>query len=107
MFDIDLPWQVLLPLGPVLLPWAALPGALLAAYACFRRFRSGWLALGAALLGAFAAPWLVMAAAFVLDRASALGPLGEALALVGAVLSSVVVVLVALNRAGSRRRAGR
>jgi hypothetical protein len=108
MFDIGLSWFDLALLSPLILPWLAVPGALLAGYIAQRRRRNPYVSLGAAALGCFALPWAVLAAAFVLDRGrsalSRLGGAGAGALLLGAAVGIVLLVLLGVSRAGARRR---
>ncbi|HYP87416.1 MAG TPA: hypothetical protein VEQ59_04670 [Polyangiaceae bacterium] len=110
MSDIGLPWSAVALLAPLLLPWLAVPGALLAGACYYRRRHNLYVALLAGLGGAFALPWVLLLALFgyaaLRARLSELTPLQRGGLLLGAGVVSVVLVLAAVSRAQSRRRAG-
>jgi len=107
MSDIALSWPTWLLLAPLLLPWLAVPGALLAGYVGYRRRLGAPLVLAAAIAGTFALPWAVLLGAYARDRARELGTAAQAGLWLGGGVLAVVLVIAALSRAGSRSRARR
>ena len=67
MFDISIPWSVILLMAPILMPWLSIPAALLAGYGWYRRKKTFYTALVVAVAGAFLAPWTLLLLAGVLD----------------------------------------
>jgi hypothetical protein len=110
MSDIELSWFDVALLAPVILPWLALPAAVLGGYIYYRRVRNLYASLGAAALSGFVVPWACLLAAHGVDRARAalarLGGAGRGALLLGAAVVIVALVLLGVSRAGSRRRAG-
>lgn len=102
MFDIDIPWSVVLWMAPVLLPWASIPGALACAFWAFRWRRNVFLALGGLVLGAFALPWAVLLGAFVVDATKQLSALRATALLAALGVVIVTLVLWGVSRAGKR-----
>lgn len=110
MSDIELSWIDLALLAPVILPWLALPAAVLGGYFYYRRRRNLYASLGAAALAGFVVPWAGLLGAQGIDRARAgiagLGGAGRGALLLGAAVAVVALVLLGVSRAGARRRAG-
>ena len=110
MFDISVPWSVILWMAPILMPYLSIPGAVFGGFGWYRRNRSFYAALGAAVVGAFAVPWaalLLVATVEALTRWSHhASPLLIGAAWVAGALALVGLVLWGASYAGSRRRGG-
>jgi len=102
MFDISIPWSVVLLMAPIFMPWLCIPAALLASVGWYRRKRNLYSALLAAFVATFAAPWTLLLAAAVFGWSRHLSPLSTGVLGVLGVLASVGLVLWAVHRAGSR-----
>ena len=104
MFDISIPWSVILLMAPILMPFLSIPGALLAGYGWYRRKRNFYAALIAAVVGAFVPcwGWLLLAAGF--DQLAHVSLLGKTALGVIVVLAIVGLVGWGVSHAGSRRR---
>jgi len=108
MFDISIPWSVILLMAPILMPFLSIPGALFAGFAWYRRKRSFYAALVAAVVGAFVPPWAALLAVGIVGAlqdwsAHAARLATGAVWLIGA-LAIVGSVLWGTSHAGSRRR---
>jgi hypothetical protein len=104
MFDISIPWSVILLMAPILLPALSIPSALLAGYGWYRRKKNFYAALAAAVAGAFLAPWSLLLVVAVFEQLSHASPL--AIAVLGLLLLLAIGggVLWGVSHAGSRRR---
>ena len=110
MFDISIPWSVILLMAPILLPFLSIPGALFAGVGWYRRKKNFFVALVAAVVGAFAAPWAALLVITVVEELTAWSeratPVMIGTAWAVGVLSIVGLVLWGASHAGSRRRGG-
>jgi hypothetical protein len=108
MFDISIPWSVILLMAPILMPFLSIPGALLAGFGWYWRKKSFYAALVAAVVGAFAAPWAALLVIATVERLKAWSdeatPLLIGAAWVVGVLAIVGLVLWGASHADSRRR---
>jgi hypothetical protein len=107
MFDISIPWSVILWMAPILMPYLSIPGALLAGFAWYRRQKSVYTALLAATGGAFALPWTGLAVIVTAQELSAwtmLTPLGKAALALTVLLALAGLVIWSASHAGARRR---
>ena len=108
MFDIDIPWSVVLLMAPILLPWLSIPGALLCGWLGFRRHKNVFWALLALVVGAFGVPWAFLLGLLLLEtlegRAQRLSALGLGALFGLGCLAIVGLVLWGVNRAGTRAR---
>lgn len=104
MFDISIPWSVILWMAPILMPFLSIPGALLAGYGWYRRTKNFYAALVAAVAGAFLAPWTVLLAAALLDWTGHVSLVGKVVLGLVALLSTGGLVLWGAMHAGSRSR---
>ena len=102
MFDISIPWSVILLMAPILMPWLSIPAALLGGYGWYRRKRNFYAALVAAFVATFAAPWALLLVAGLVDRSSHLSPRAVGVLWLLGVLLIVGVVLWGVGRAASR-----
>jgi len=105
MFDISIPWSVILLMAPVLLPFLSIPGALLSGYGWYRRKKNFYAALVAAVVGAFVPCWALLLAALAFDKLRELSQLGKVALAFVSVTAIVGLVLWGVGRAGSRRPA--
>jgi hypothetical protein len=104
MFDISIPWSAILLMAPILMPFLSIPGALFAGLVWYRRKRSFYTALLAALIGAFALPWALLLLALLPQGLRDLTPLSQGALAFLALLAIVGLVLWGTSHAGSRRR---
>ena len=104
MFDISIPWSVILLMAPILMPYLSIPGAMLAGYGWYRRRKNFYTAVVAAAAGAFLAPWTVLLLAGLLDTLSHASSLGLAVLGLLVLLAIGGAVLWGVSHAGSRRR---
>lgn len=109
MSDIGFDWFDVLLMGPMIVPWLALPAALVAGWLAYRKTRSLSAGIVGAFAGLFAGPGALFALAFLLDRLGAATDGGAVLA--GVVLGTfgvAALVLWVVRLAGERaRRLGR
>jgi hypothetical protein len=107
MFDISIPWSVILWMAPILMPYLSIPGALLAGFGWYRRKKNVYTALLACLVGAFALPWTGLAVIVTAQGLSAWTistPLGKAALALTVSIALAGVVIWGASYAGSRRR---
>jgi hypothetical protein len=107
MVDISIPWSVILWMAPILMPYLSIPGALLAGFGGYRRKRNFYVALVAAVVGAFALPWTALAVIVTAQRLSVgtmLTPLAKVLLALTALMALAGLVIWGASHAGSRRR---
>jgi hypothetical protein len=110
MFDISIPWSVILWMAPILMPFLSIPGAVLAGFGWYRRSRSFYSALVAAAVAAFAVPWAALLLIATVEALTGWSnhatPLLIGVAWVAGALVIVGLVLWGASHAGSRRRGG-
>jgi hypothetical protein len=104
MFDISIPWSVILLMAPILMWFVSIPGALLAGYGWYRRKKNFYAALVAAVAGAFLAPWSLLLVAGAFDALTHASPLAIAALGLLVLLALGGVVLWGVSHAGSRKR---
>lgn len=107
MSDITIPWSVILCMAPILMPYLSIPGALLAGFGWYRRNKSFYAALVAAVVGAFALPWAGLAVIVTGQGLSAWttsSPLGKGAVALIVLLALAGLVMAGASYAGSRRR---
>jgi hypothetical protein len=107
MFDISIPWSVILWMAPILMPYLSIPGALLAGFAWYRRNKSVYAALLAAVVGAFGLPWAGLAVIVTVEGLGAgmmLTPRGLVVVALIVLLALAGLVIWGVSHAGSRRR---
>jgi hypothetical protein len=107
MFDISIPWSVILWMAPSLMPYLSIPGALLAGYGWYRRRKNFYAALVAAVAGAFLVPWMGLLVAALFDWSARVSLAGKVVLGLAALLSIGGLVLWGAMYAGSRNRARR
>ena len=110
MFDISIPWSVILWMAPILMPYLSIPGAVFAGFGWYRRNRRFYAALVAAVVGAFAVPWVALLLIATVEALTGwthhATPLLIGVAWVTGALAIVGLVLWGASHAGSRRRRG-
>jgi|GEM_PF-5124235 len=104
---ISIPWSVVLLMAPILMPYVSVPSALVGGYAWYRRNRSFYGALLAAVVGGFAVPWAVLAIIVLAQGVSGtMTPLSRGLLALLGLFGIGGLVSWGVSHAGSRRRGG-
>jgi hypothetical protein len=109
MSDIGFDWIDVLLLGPLIVPWLAVPAALVAGWLAYRKARRLSVGIAGAFVGLFAGPAVLFALWFVLGQMHTLGDGSARLtALVLGALAAAALILWVVHLAGARaRRLGR
>jgi hypothetical protein len=107
--DIGFDWIDVLLMGPVIVPWLALPAAVLAGWLAYRKTHRVSVSIAGAFAGLFAGPGALFAFAFLLDRLGASGDGSVILvALALGAFGIAALILRVVHLAGERaRRLGR